>query len=245
LFEEEPIAGTESVEAESAGDLVTEPSDDLATESDRRFRKFESEGWAASRGIHSCICRLLRRHHIEGYSGCVPPDLADNAMWFKNSETKESILTSQPGFADQGDVDRITKAALDFAQKTGLKVSVSTEDSWYLPGSTVLVTYRSYDPKFGANVLYGPDPALKETLRPRQEESVKIWDKHFDQLLERWKSREKVILLSKDSIRTAVFALHHYASLESILSGERAADIGKRGAVKLFKPDDVQELIQF
>jgi hypothetical protein len=84
-----------------------------------------------------CWHRVFGKRPRDHGKGCRGP-YADHSNTFKDLETGEIVWTEQP----YQDIDDIIQEVQEFANKHGLTVRLSMEDSWHYPGSTVLIEYR-------------------------------------------------------------------------------------------------------
>ncbi len=68
----------------------------------------------------------------------------DHGVWFREEGGTDMVFTIQPYVVfTSTSMARLVERHGDFAAKEGLIVRVSEKDSWWNPGETVLIEYRS------------------------------------------------------------------------------------------------------
>lgn len=81
---------------------------------------------------YTCVHRILKTLHHGSLDECRGPH-ADHNRGFRNPQTKEVFVTEQPYFGQEpATLEQITRDVEAFAKAHGLKVRVSTDESWAL-----------------------------------------------------------------------------------------------------------------
>lgn len=96
-------------------------------------------------GGYPCANTLLHGHSRRCHAmheACLPPKpVRDHHAGFRTKDGK-IVMVFQPYFGPTATLDQISTAANAWAAEKNLKCRVSVEDSWHLPGKTVLVEFR-------------------------------------------------------------------------------------------------------
>jgi len=127
-------------------ELNSQATPELARTAYKHFNKFVGD--SKLRRIDFCICKLIKHSHNN--DDCVRVPFNDHPRLFKRGD--ELVFFHQPYYCWSEhlhnptckSVEAIRQESEKFAAEHGLTVRVSLEDSWHVPGKTVLVEYRKF-----------------------------------------------------------------------------------------------------
>jgi hypothetical protein len=114
---------------------------ELQVEAANRFNRFADLGYIANPFL--CMCKLiagkkLKRHYCEWeFTRSL---FLDHLRGYRTREG-ERVVISQP-YANSDAYEKVVGEAQQFADKHGLSIRVSRDESWHFPGWTILIEFR-------------------------------------------------------------------------------------------------------
>jgi hypothetical protein len=127
--------------------LVAVDTEEHARTASLNLRKFLPEGLERVYPNHDWICWLLGRRNtrLHECADDLQMPRCDHPRAFRNTKNGQRVVIHQPYVIGEHDLALFSRESKFFADKHGLYVRISREDSFHYPSATVLVEYRRLD----------------------------------------------------------------------------------------------------